>query len=131
MSFEMRGRQRWWTLGALLLAGISFLSLCYVITYLWPDQDHVFARPHLLLFAFMFLGAGSSVIPISIYLNHRFAKPDWLERDKTRLLRQGTWVGAFLVLVAYLQLTKTFNFTIAAVLAGVFILIETFFLTRE
>lgn len=127
----MTGRQRWWTLGALLLAGVSFLGLYYIINHLWPDPDQVFARPHLLLFAFMFLGAGSSIIPLSVYLNHRFATPDWLERDKTRLLRQGVWAGSFLVLVAYLQLTKTFNLTIAAVLAGVFILIETFFLTRE
>lgn len=70
-------------------------------------------------------------IPISAIFNHRFARAGWLERDKTRLIRQGTWVGFFTILVAYLQLLRALNWTIVAVLAGVFILIETFFLTRS
>ncbi|MDX1524156.1 MAG: hypothetical protein R3264_21175, partial [Anaerolineae bacterium] len=82
-------------------------------------------------FAFMFLGVSSGTVPMTMYLNQRFSKPNWLERDKMRLLRQGAWVGGYLVLVAYLQLIRSLNITVAAVLAGVFILIETFLLTRD
>jgi hypothetical protein len=46
------------------------------------------------------------------------------------LIRQGAWVGILGILLAYLQLIKALNWTIVAVLVGVFLLIETFFLTR-
>ena len=128
---EVGMRKRWWIVSSLIVAIISFSSLYYIIKNLWPNPETIFARPQLLLFAFIFLGVGSCSVPVAVYLNHRFSKPNWLERDKTRLVRQGAWVGAFLVILTYLQLTKTFNLTIAAVLAGVFILIETFLLTRE
>ncbi len=87
-------------------------------------------QPQLLLFTFLFFGSGAATIPIAAYLSHRFAKPNWLERDKTRLIRQGAWVGFLSILLAYLQLIRALNWAIAAVLAGVFILIETFFITR-
>jgi hypothetical protein len=124
-------RKRWWVLGAILLASFSFLGIYYIINNLWPDSDQLLAQPQLLLLAFIFLGVGSGTIPFSVFLNQRFSKVGWLDRDKTRLLRQGVWMGAFLVLLAYLQLARIFNITIAVVLAGVFILIETFLLTRE
>jgi hypothetical protein len=124
-------RKRWWVLGAILLASFSFLGIYYIINNLWPDSDQLLAQPQLLLLAFIFLGVGSGTIPFSVFLNQRFSKAGWLARDKTRLLRQGVWMGAFLVLLAYLQLARIFNITIAVVLAGVFILIETFLLTRE
>jgi hypothetical protein len=124
-------RQRWWVLGSIVLAAFSFFCIRYIVTYLWPDPDTVFARPQLMFFAFMFLGVSASAIPVSAFLNNRFSKSGWQERDKIRLVRQGTWVGIFGVLLAYLQLIKALNWTIVAVLAGVFALIETFFLTRE
>lgn len=123
-------RPRWWTLLSILVAVISFLALYYIVNYLWPNPDTVFAQPQLLFFMFLFLGLGAVTVPITVYFNHRFARPGWLERDKTRLLRQGAWVGFFGILLAYLQLIRALNWTIVAVLAGVFILIETFFITR-
>ncbi|MBN1995293.1 MAG: hypothetical protein JW953_21565 [Anaerolineae bacterium] len=124
-------RQRWWVFGSIVIATLSFVGLRYVINNLWPDPDVIWARPQLLLFAFMFLGLSAGAVPISTFLNNRFAQSDWFERDKIRLVRQGTWVGFLGVLLAYLQLIKALNWTIVAVLAGVFVLIETFFLTRE
>ena len=124
-------RQRWWVFGSILAVILNFLCLRYTINHIWPDPDTIFAKPQLLLFAFMFLGLSAGAVPFSAFLNNRFAKPDWLERDKIRLIRQGAWVGFLGVLLAYLQLIKALNWTIAVVLAGVFVLIETFFLTRE
>ena len=76
-------------------------------------------------------GVGAGTIPIALYLNQRFAKPGWLERDALRVERQGAWVGMFGAVVAYLQLIRALTLTIALVLAGVIVLIEMFFLTRE
>lgn len=123
-------RPIWWVLLSIIVAALSFLGLYYVVTNLWPNPDTVLAQPQLLLFTFLFLGLGSATIPITTYFNHRFARPGWLERDKTRLIRQGAWVGLLGIVLAYLQLIRALNWTIAAVLLGVFILIETFFLTR-
>jgi hypothetical protein len=123
-------RPRWWVLLSLIIATLSFSGLYYVLTTFWPNPDTLLAQPQLFLFTLLFLSLGSTTIPITAYFNHRFAKPGWLERDKTRLLRQGAWVGLLGILLTYLQLIRALNWTIAVVLMGVFILIETFFLTR-
>lgn len=124
-------RPKWWVLISVIVAGLSFFALYYIINNLWPHPETLLARPQLLLFLFIFLGLSAGTVPITAYVNHRFAKPNWPARDKTRLIRQGAWVGFLGVLLAYLQVIRALNWTIAAVLAGVFVLIETFFLTRE
>lgn len=123
-------RPRWWVLLALGMVVISFVALYYLLTNLWPVPETLLARPQFLLFTFLFLGLAAITVPIAAYFNHRFAKPNWPERDKFRLVRQGAWIGALGVLLAYLQLIRALNLTIAIVLAGVFVLIEAFFLTR-
>jgi hypothetical protein len=124
-------RQRWWILISIIIAAISFLSLYYIVNYRWPNPQTVFAKPQILFLAFMFLGLAAGSVPVTAYLNHRFAGPGWRERDKIRLARQGAWVGLFGVILAYLQLIRALNWTIALVLVGVFVFIEMFFLTRE
>lgn len=124
-------RPRWWVLGAMVVAIVSFGGSYYVLTSFWPDPNTVFAQPQLLLLTFMFFGIGASTVPVTAYLNQRFAQTGWLQRDKSRLLRQGMWIGLLWVLLLYLQLTRTFSWAIAAVLVAVFILVEIFLLTRE
>ena len=124
-------RQRWWVLVSILVAVLCFFFIRYIVNHLWPDPDEILAVPQLLLIGFIFVGLGAASIPLSVYLNNRFAKPGWLERDKFRLLREGAWLGILAVLLAYLQLLKALNWTIAAVLTGVFVFIEAFFLTRD
>ena len=124
-------RLRWWVLLSTLLALVSFFLLRYVVTHIWPNGDAVFAGPQILFLLLMFVGLSAGTVPAAAYLNYRFAKLGWLERDKNRLLRQGTWVGSLGVVLAYLLLIRALNWTIAAVLVCVFILIEIFFLTRE
>jgi hypothetical protein len=123
-------RPRWWVLLSIVVTGLSYSGLSYVVNNFWPNPDTIWTQAHLLLLTFLFFGLGSITIPISAYFNHRFARSGWLERDKARLIRQGAWVGFLGILLAYLQLIRALNWTIAAVLAGVFILIETFFITR-
>lgn len=123
-------RQRWWVLISISVGFLSVVSLYFIITHLWPNPDTFLAQPQLLFFIFWFFGLGSAAVPVAAYLNQRFDRADWLERDRFRLIRQGAWVGFLGVLLAYLQLIRALNWTIGAVLAGVFILIEAFFLMR-
>jgi hypothetical protein len=115
---------------SILVDILSLSTLYHIVNHLWPNPDTIFAQPQLLFFTFLFLALGAVTIPVTVYFNHRFARPGWLERDRTRLIRQGAWVGILGILLAYLQLIKALNWTIVAVLVGVFLLIETFFLTR-
>ncbi len=127
----MLTQPKWWILGSIPIALFSLAGLIYVVGYLWPDPNTIFAPPQLFFFALIFLGCGALTVPVTAYLNQRFSKADWLVRDRARLLRQGSWVGLFVTLLAYLQLSKILSWTIGVVLAGVFVLIETFLLTRE
>ncbi len=123
-------RPRWWVAISILVGFISLASLYYLLNNLRPSDMTFLARPQILFFTFLFLGVAALTLPLAAYLNHRFARLDWPERDRFRLIRQGAWVGLLGVLLAYLQLIRALNWTIAVVLAGVFILIEAFFLTR-
>jgi hypothetical protein len=68
---------------------------------------------------------------VAAYLNYRFGRPGWQAQDPRRLLRQGAWVGLLGALCGWLQKERVLNWTIAAVIAGVFALMEAFFLTRD
>ena len=124
-------RLRWWVILSFFLAIFSYAAFFYFITHIWPDFNSIFALPQLILFALLFVSFGATAVPVFTYLNYRFAAPGWLQRDKTRLVRQGSWVGLLGVVLAYLQLIRALNWVSAMVLAAVFILIELFFLTRE
>jgi hypothetical protein len=124
-------RPKWWVAISIVVAGISVSSLYYIINNLWPSSQTIFAKPQLLLLTFLFLGLSACTVPIAAFFNQRFASDDWFKRDKTRLAREGAWAGLFGVILLYLQLLRALNWTIVLVLAGVFILIEIFFLTRD
>lgn len=124
-------RLRWWLLLSIGLAGGSFLLLYYLYTTIEPNPNVILAGPQLLFLLLTFFALSASTVPVMAYMNYRFAEPGWINRDKTRLMRQGIWVGLFGVIVTYLQLIRALNWTITLVLACVFILIELFFLTRE
>ncbi len=123
-------RPKSWVFVSILVVISCLFGGYFIVTRLWPDPDLILGGPQLLLLVFLFAGLGAAAIPVSVFLNQRFAKPGWVERDKLRLARQGAWVGFLGVLLAYLQLIKALNWTIGIVLAGVFILIEIFLLTR-
>ena len=123
-------RLKWWVVSSIMIAGVSFFIVSYLVNNLWPDPQAIYAQPQILFFAFSFLALSAGTVPIAAFFNQRFAAEGWFERDSTRLVRQGAWVGLFGVILLYLQLLRAFNWTIALVLGGVFVLIEIFFLTR-
>lgn len=124
-------KQRYWVLGALVILTGSASGLYYVISRLPPEPHRMFARPQIIFFLLTFLMLSAGTVPFAAFFNHRFANPAWPERDWGRLLRQGCMVGGGGILLLYLQLQRTLNWTVGLVLVGVLVLIEFYFLTRE
>jgi hypothetical protein len=119
-------RLRWWVVIGLLMAGLGAVGLWLVVTRLWPDRV-----TELALLGLLALTLTGLSIPVTAYINHRFARPGWQAEDPRRLLRQGAWVGLLGALYGWLKKEDALNWTIAAVIAGVFALLEAFFLTRD
>ncbi len=138
-------KQLWPITIALVTALLTFLMLAYLWYYVCPTsaptdavtacqaQDINFVRwPVVTLFlTLIFIEITSLTIPITTYLNYRFARPTWGATDRFRVLRQGVWVGGFVTLSAYLQLTRVLNWTVAIVLLTIFVLLELFILNRD
>jgi hypothetical protein len=119
-------RLRWWVLIGLLVAGLGGFGLWMVVTRFWPDP-----AMELALLGLLGVTLAGLTIPLAAYLNHRFARTGWQTQDPRRLLRQGAWVGLLGALYGWLKKEDALNWTIAAVVAGVFALLEAFFLTRD
>ena len=122
------GGSSWLIISATMIAIAGFVGLIYVLTQIHPDSTPAAQG---LLFFLIFITVGAGAIPISTYFNRRFATPRWAELDPNRLFRHGLEAGTLVTLLAYLQLIQTLDSTMIAVLIGVFILMETFFLTRS
>ncbi|RME45622.1 MAG: hypothetical protein D6796_10190 [Caldilineae bacterium] len=116
---------RWWGFLATLVAITGAASLQFVLTHLYPTTP-----AQVLLFVLLFITVAAATIPPAAYLNHRFAGRHWRRQDPRRLWRQAGEAGLLVVVLAYLQRLQALDWTMAAVLLGVFILMETFFLTR-
>jgi hypothetical protein len=117
---------RWWAFSTLVIALTGATGLWFVFTQLYPTP-----ASQALLFFLLFVTVGAGVVPVSAYLNHRFARKRWRTQDPYRLLRQGVEGGLLAIIAVYLLLIQTLDWTITAVLIGVFLLMETFFLTRN
>lgn len=116
---------RWWGFLGTLVAITGAVGLQFVLTRLYPSP-----LTQTLLLALVFITLAALTIPVSGYVNHRFAPKGWRKKDPNRLLRQGGEVGLMFGLMVYLQLVHVLDWTIAAVLIGFFTLMETYFLAR-
>jgi hypothetical protein len=110
----------------LLMAGLGGVGLWMVATRYWPDP-----ATELVFLGLLAVTLVGLAIPVAAYLNRRFARPGWQAQDPRRLLRQGAWVGLLGALFGWLKKEDALNWTIAIVIAGVFALLEAFFLTRD
>jgi hypothetical protein len=119
-------RLRWWVLIGLSMAGLGAVGLGWIVSRVWPDPVI-----ELVLLGLLAVTLAGLTIPVAAYLNHRFARRGWQAQDPRRLLRQGAWIGLLGALYGWLKKEDALNWTIAAVIAGVFALLEAFFLTRD
>jgi hypothetical protein len=116
---------RGWVVVAVLVTGLGIAGLWYIVVHTEPTD--------LMLAAFLTLLAVALIgltMLVSAYLNYRFARPNWLTKDPLRLLREGVSVALFAVLCGWLRKQGFLTLTIAAIIGGVLVLTETFFLTR-
>ena len=111
-------------LGAIIVALLGGLGLYYLITSTGPDPltRFLFLLP-------LFLTAAGVSVPIAYYLNFRFAAgTEW---GIARPIRQRVWAALLIVLWAWLRMIRVLDLAIAALLLGVFALVEVFILTRQ
>ena len=116
---------RGWVATGLLATGAGLAGLLYAVTQTEPTD--LMQAIFLALLSVLLIGLAMSVCA---YLNHRLARPNWLRRDPLRLLREGVSVALFGLLCSWLQMERYLSLTIAAVIAGLLVLAEVFFLTR-
>ena len=116
---------RWWSIYALIIAATGLASIYFLLTQLHPSP-----LSETLLAFLIFMSASAFLVPISAYFNHRFAAKTWRKRDQHRLSRQALEAGILALVLLYLQRLQTLDWAIFGVLFGVFILMETFFITR-
>ena len=108
---------------AVLVALIAIMGIWFVFNRVYPNIFTI-----TLLFILIFIACTAIAIPISIFLNQRFAKKNWYLLDRHRIYRHGVESGLLSVLLAYIELEQTLDWTITLVLVGVFMLMEIFFL---
>ena len=101
----------------LVLTLTGWEGLILVILLLLPTLG-----PRWLFFFFLMLAVSGSVMPIVYYLNKRF--PSNPPAEKTVIIRQSIWFGAFAATITWLQMGRVLNTALGLILAGAFILIE-------
>ena len=114
-----------WTLYAVLVALLSWLALWGLV------HLPVIPVTRGLLFVLLFTGIASTVLPAAAYLNARFGRCKEVRIQRVRFIRQSIWAGLLVAVAAWLQMRRALSLTLAVILIAVFVLTETFLITRE
>lgn len=113
-------------LGGIVIAGVlAWGGLGYLVYSLPPTLAY-----RLVFLTLLLLATSASVVPVALLLNRRFADLR-REREQIRALRQGLWVGAFVVLCTWLRMERSLTWAAAVVFLGVFALLELLFAARD
>jgi len=110
---------------AVVIALLSWAGLAGLIFF---TRAPLVAR--VAFFVLLFVALTTTFVPLAFYLNGRFAKPE-ATTDPRHPIRQSTLAALFLVVCAWLQMIRALHWIVVALLLGVFILLETFFITRN
>lgn len=113
-------------IASLIMAVISWLGLYHLITTERPLVGQRF-----IFFLLLLIGIASTVIPFVRYLNMRFIPVTRPLPPSGVIVRQGVWVGLFVVICAWLQMLRGLTIPIAVFLGLALIVIEIFLRTRE
>lgn len=124
-QFDPAKSSKRWMLFTILIAVLSWLGL-------WGLIQLPVTGPTRTLFLIVLLTAISSTsMPLTAYLNARFGRCRDERTFQARFVRQSIWLGLLIVILAWLQMRRILTTTLALILSAVFILTETFLLTRE
>jgi hypothetical protein len=81
--------------------------------------------------ALLFVAVALTLVPAVAYLNARFGHLLDERVYRIRFVRQSLLGAAFVVVAAWLQMQRVLSVTLALILMAVFVLTETFLITRE
>ena len=102
-------------LAAIVLAVIGWAGLVYLI-----NNVHADLRGKVAFLGLWSVALGGTAFPVILALHRRFLS----EPSPWTILRQSAWVGAFGTLAAWLQMNRVLNVATAALVAGVFVVLE-------
>ncbi|HIP96014.1 MAG TPA: hypothetical protein EYH32_02230 [Anaerolineae bacterium] len=111
---------------AVVIAMLSWAGLAWLIFF---TRAPLPAR--VAFFVLLFVGLAASFVPLAFYLNSRFARTEAAPETVRRPIRQSVWAALFFVICAWLQMIRALHWIVAVLLIGVFVLLETFFITRD
>ena len=99
---------------------------------LWGMIQLPVTQPTRVVFFFLlFAAVTSTTMPPIAYLNARFGRCRDQRTYQIRYIRQSVWLGLFVVIAGWLQMRRLLTTTLALIVMAVFVLTETFLLTRE
>ena len=124
-EFDPSSANKRWMLYVALVALVAWTGFVSVV--MLPPNDLTLP----VFFVLLFVCTGSTLMPAVAYLNARFGRFGSERVYHTRFVRQSIMVGAFVVVIAWLQLRRVLSATLGLILLAVFVLTETFLITRE
>ena len=124
-KFDSTKMDKRWMLWVILVALIAWSALWSVI------QLPVNGLTKALFFVSFYVAISTTLMPAIAYLNARFGRVQSKRVYQVRFVRQSLFSGAFTVIVAWLQMQRALSPTLALIMMAVFVLTETFLITRE
>jgi hypothetical protein len=124
-KFNPDGENKRWMLYAVLITLLAWIGWWSVIQL--PIND----LTKTLFFVLLFIAIGSTLMPALAYLNARFGRFHDRRVYRLRFVRQSILGGVFVIVLAWLQMRRVLSSTLALILMAVFVLVETFLVTRE
>jgi len=113
-------------IASVLMAALSWGGLYHLITTEYPRVGQRF-----IFFLLLMIAVAGTAIPFVRYLNVRFTRVTQPLPPSGVIVRQGVWVGLFVVLCAWLQIPRALTLPIAFFLALALIVVEIFLRNRE
>jgi hypothetical protein len=111
---------------AVIMAVLSWLGLYWLVT-----NERPLVGPRFVFFLLLMTAVASTAIPFVRYLNLRFVPVTRPLPASGVIVRQGVWIGLFVVICAWLQMLRALTLPIAFFLGLALIVIEIFLRTRE
>ena len=101
-------------------------GIYFTVTRLLPTP-----ATRILLLSLLFLAVAALAIPASIGLNNRFAGEEWFATDPARIWRHAVESGAFVALIALLQLRQSLTVMAVVSMLVIVIVVESMFISKS
>jgi hypothetical protein len=113
-------------IASVVMAVASWAGLYHLVTTERPLVGQRF-----IFFLLLLMAVAATVIPFVRYLNMRFIPVTRPLPTSGVIVRQGVWIGLFVVICAWMQMLRALSAPIAVFLALALVVIEIFLRTRE